>query len=838
MGNFLPGNEAGVDKRLISIIRGAAEASPYTVKITSGKRAYNPKTGTPNHPGGWATDVAVSTDGGKTWKSQGLGNKAATPFYQDFARYARQVQTSQFPELNGTFRWGGHFGGRWARDNEHFDITPGMKGAMSLGGWDSIIAGHPVPPADIPGSAASPAGTAQPALRYTPGRAKMSGPAVADVQRKLAAAGFDPGNADGIYGPKTAAAVRAFENATPGLTVDKGIVGPQVREALSHASPVPVSAGIADMIQRQAPRDLSIANPNPPQRLQEGTGVVQIPDRRFQEKAAGPGAGLSSGMLPGGPSAPQVLPQGTPTPWDIAAIAPVDTVYGKQGLRNRGWDSVRGKDTTLPEAGPAAISPDPNTFGLDRRREERRGAARGALQAARAADGQAAPSSSPPVRRFGTTDYFPENVSSADYTTGVDGRTGAPAPDFFDNYGPGVSINDVGRTLANAPSDIWNWATGGSGAAPAAPSNDYQGYIPGGYGAGRQDQQQQGSIGGAQYADAGGSPAPPSWTIPSGWSLRNGDSYLQRNDRSVIEEPGSGPMDGSSYGYAGGDVTPDPTPSYAPMFSGPSTSPSGFGGIGGVYPSPQPASMFNQYPGSYYAPGMMPTPQGGYNQVASSDPSFAGRSNGPVYATEPTWQSTIGYNGGRNAPDWGQSAVANVVHPTQDLTPIAAGDAGGPGNVAAGEHAFAGANGGGDMAYAPDAGLAGDPMAASAAYDASGLGAPRVAPVAPAPAVRVASPSVAPQVAAQAYGPTNSGYGSRYQAPANWGWGNSANAARSAGYTTGIASPQYAQIAASRGYSAPADAFTPGSGGAIYAYHANGQGGGTYVDSQGREHTY
>jgi hypothetical protein len=36
------------------------------------------------------------------------------------------------------------------------------------------------------------------------------------------------------------------------------------------------------------------------------------------------------------------------------------------------------------------------------------------------------PMTAPPVGRFGTTDYFPEKVSSADYTTGVAGRTGTP----------------------------------------------------------------------------------------------------------------------------------------------------------------------------------------------------------------------------------------------------------------------------------------------------------------------------------------------------------------------------------------------------------------------------
>lgn len=60
---------------------------------------------------------------------------------------------------------------------------------------------------------------------------------VAELQKKLKAAGFDCGPVDGIFGPQTNAAVKALQKAC-GITID-GVVGPQTRAALAKPIPAP-----------------------------------------------------------------------------------------------------------------------------------------------------------------------------------------------------------------------------------------------------------------------------------------------------------------------------------------------------------------------------------------------------------------------------------------------------------------------------------------------------------------------------------------------------------------------------------------------------------------------
>lgn len=81
-----------------------------------------------------------------------------------------------------------------------------------------------------------------------------SGPRVEHLQKLLKGAGLDPGPIDGVFGPTTEAAVRAYQQKA-GLPVD-GIARPKMMAALKEAR-------MERKAERQAARAARAAAPKP-----------------------------------------------------------------------------------------------------------------------------------------------------------------------------------------------------------------------------------------------------------------------------------------------------------------------------------------------------------------------------------------------------------------------------------------------------------------------------------------------------------------------------------------------------------------------------------------------
>jgi len=95
-------------------------------------------------------------------------------------------------------------------------------------------------------------------------REGSSGDDVATLQQKLTELGFDPGEADGVFGPSTTAAVMAFQQSK-GLSAD-GIAGPDTLAALQldddsgdastpeAVTPLPVANVTVDIVSKMFPQ--------------------------------------------------------------------------------------------------------------------------------------------------------------------------------------------------------------------------------------------------------------------------------------------------------------------------------------------------------------------------------------------------------------------------------------------------------------------------------------------------------------------------------------------------------------------------------------------------------
>ncbi|MEU8437595.1 peptidoglycan-binding domain-containing protein [Streptomyces sp. NPDC029216] len=147
----------------------------------------------------------------------------------------------------------------------------------------------------IAGVGAASAATVQPGLHASPAAAHasdsqlnlrqgMRGSAVTDLQRQLNSHGHHV-KVDGIFGPETTAAVKAFQR-DHGLQAD-GIVGPATRHAL-HGAPGGQGAQTPASLARQIlnTKDISLGNSHP----SKVKDPASTPLRNMQDTAAGKAA--------------------------------------------------------------------------------------------------------------------------------------------------------------------------------------------------------------------------------------------------------------------------------------------------------------------------------------------------------------------------------------------------------------------------------------------------------------------------------------------------------------------------------------------------------------------
>lgn len=159
-----------------------------------------------------------------------------------------------------------------------------------------------------------------------------NGSNVASVQQQLAQRGFDPGAIDGINGPRTTAAIKAFQTAN-GLDPD-GVVGPLTRAALEgqarpRTQPQPPlgsrqPANIlppGPLIQPQDIRD-AFFNPLPaPAPLVAPPPIPQAGGSGLQETRFGPRPTPQAPMpMPGRPGSLNAQAPGVPTPGRPAGL--------------------------------------------------------------------------------------------------------------------------------------------------------------------------------------------------------------------------------------------------------------------------------------------------------------------------------------------------------------------------------------------------------------------------------------------------------------------------------------------------------------------------------------
>ncbi len=183
-------------------------------------------------------------DGTQKYGLDGRPDKGAEGMFSA-AKVKGRIAT--LPEIPGLLLYspghvGVYIGGGYAVEARGFNYGV-VKTKVSQRPWSywyqcpyiDYIDGTPVEPSPSP---ETPAPTPIPSpipgnarlLRYKKGQKMLRGEDVTTVQTRLVELGFNPGKIDGVYGPVTEAAVKAFQTAAA-IEVD-GIVGPITQSKL------------------------------------------------------------------------------------------------------------------------------------------------------------------------------------------------------------------------------------------------------------------------------------------------------------------------------------------------------------------------------------------------------------------------------------------------------------------------------------------------------------------------------------------------------------------------------------------------------------------------------
>ncbi|SDC72802.1 peptidoglycan-binding domain-containing protein [Actinokineospora iranica] len=220
---------------------------------------------------GWIGDAAHATRNSdhNPWVKDGAGVGVVRAFDVDsgpggdteiglwVAEHVRTLGRAGHPALgNGSYvisarriaspksgwAWRAYTGSNPHVSHTHVSVSLAAGGYDSGQGWGIAGGGGPTPPPPSP----NPGG--RPTIRQG-----SRGDAVREAQQRLAAHGFDPGRADGAFGPRTREATRRFQSAR-GLTAD-GVIGPNTWGALLAAPPAAAPAP-RPTIRRGAKGDL------------------------------------------------------------------------------------------------------------------------------------------------------------------------------------------------------------------------------------------------------------------------------------------------------------------------------------------------------------------------------------------------------------------------------------------------------------------------------------------------------------------------------------------------------------------------------------------------------